>query len=178
MTARRNAMRNDSLGPVVSAAHLATGGMPALSELEFAVVVQSNAFNRWIARCCQAAGGEGLSAMEVQILHAVNHRERDKSLAELCMMFNIEDTHVVSYALKKLQKQKLVQAGRRGKEKTVRITDYGGQLCESYRAVREKLLVQAVKAMGLDEARLSEIAMLLRVISGLYDQASRSAASF
>ncbi len=172
------AKARDRLGPVVSAAHLASGAMPALSELEFAVVVQSNAFNRWIARCCQAAGGEGLSAMEVQILHAVNHRERDKSLAELCMMFNIEDTHVVSYALKKLQQQKLVQAGKRGKEKTVKITDYGSALCESYRTVREKLLVNAAKSMGLDEGRLSEIAMLLRVISGIYDQASRSAASY
>lgn len=168
----------DTLGPVVAAAHLASGAMPALSELEFALVVQSNAFNRWIARCCEAAGGEGLSSMEVQILHAVNHRERDKTLAELCMMFNIEDTHVVSYALKKLQQQQLVQAGRRGKEKTVKITDYGSKLCESYRNVREKLLVDAILAMGISENRLSEVAMLLRVVSGLYDQAARAAASY
>jgi predicted MarR family transcription regulator len=58
----------------VSAAHLADGGMPALSEMEFALVIASNAFQRWITRCTAAAGGEGLSSMEVQILHAVNHR--------------------------------------------------------------------------------------------------------
>jgi hypothetical protein len=57
--------------------------------------------------------GEGLSAIEVQILHAVNHRERDKSQSELCMMFNIEDTHVVAYALKKLEVLGLVESGRR-----------------------------------------------------------------
>ncbi|MCC2096687.1 MAG: winged helix DNA-binding protein [Hyphomicrobiales bacterium] len=163
--------------PVVSAAHLADGAMPALSEMEFALVIQTNAYHRWIARCMAAAGGEGLSAMEVQILHAVNHRARDKSLSELTMMFNIEDTHVVTYALKKLEGQKLVEAGRRGKEKTVRITAAGEALCLKYREVREALLVSGMKQLGLDEKRLSELAALMRVLSGQYDQAARAAAS-
>jgi predicted MarR family transcription regulator len=120
---------------------LADGGMPALSEMEFALVILSNAFQRWITRCTSAAGGEGLSAIEVQILHAVNHRERDKSQSELCMMFNIEDTHVVAYALKKLEALGLVESGRRGKEKTARITRDGADLCLRYRDLREKLLV-------------------------------------
>lgn len=165
-------------GPIVSAAHLADGNMPALSEMEFALVVAGNAFQRWIARCTAAAGGEGLSSMEVQILHAVNHRERDKSQADLCMMFNIEDTHVVAYALKKLQAVGLVAPGRRGKEKTARITKAGAELCLRYRDLREKLLVESIQSMGLDEARISEIAALMRVMSGQYDQASRAAASF
>jgi predicted MarR family transcription regulator len=165
------------LGPVVSASHLASGAMPALSEMEFALVILNNAYQRWIARCCQAAGGDGLSPMEVQILHAVNHRERDKSLADLCMMFNIEDTHVVAYALKKLQAQGLVQPGKRGKEKTARISVKGAELCLRYREVREKLLVSTMKTLGLDEARMSELAAMTRMLSGQYDQASRAAAS-
>ncbi|OCW58602.1 winged helix DNA-binding protein [Hoeflea olei] len=167
-----------SLGPVVSASHLADGGLPALSEMEFALVILSNAFQRWITRCTAAAGGAGLSSVEVQILHAVNHRERDKSQAELCMMFNIEDTHVVAYALKKLEGLGLVEPGRRGKEKTARITRAGAELCLTYRDLREKLLIESVATLGLDEARISELAGLMRVMSGQYDQASRSAASY
>ncbi|MBU4529978.1 MAG: winged helix DNA-binding protein [Hoeflea sp.] len=166
------------IGPIVSASHLADGGMPAMSEMEFALVILSNAYQRWITRCTAAAGGEGLSAIEVQILHAVNHRERDKSQSELCMMFNIEDTHVVAYALKKLEALGLVQPGRRGKEKTARITKKGADLCLRYRALREKLLIESVASLGLDEARVSEIASLMRVMSGQYDQASRAAASY
>ncbi|MEM5495354.1 winged helix DNA-binding protein [Hoeflea sp. AS16] len=166
------------IGPIVSASHLADGGMPALSEMEFGLVILSNAFQRWITRCTSAAGGEGLSAIEVQILHAVNHRERDKSQSELCMMFNIEDTHVVAYALKKLEALGLVEAGRRGKEKTARITKTGADLCLRYRDLREKLLIDSVKSLGLDEARVTEIAALMRVMSGQYDQASRAAASY
>lgn len=166
------------IGPIVSASHLADGGIPAMSEMEFALVILSNAYQRWITRCTAAAGGEGLSAIEVQILHAVNHRERDKSQSELCMMFNIEDTHVVAYALKKLEALGLVQPGRRGKEKTARITKEGADLCLRYRALREKLLIESVASLGLDEARVSEIAALMRVMSGQYDQASRAAASY
>ena len=169
--------KKSAVGPVVSAAHLADGAMPALSEMEYALVILANAYQRWIARCCAAAGGEGLSSMEVQILHAVNHRARDKSQAELCMMFNIEDTHVVAYALKKLQALGLVESGRRGKEKTARITKEGGALCLRYRELREKLLVESAKTLGLDETRIGEIAGLMRVLSGQYDQASRAAAS-
>jgi predicted MarR family transcription regulator len=177
MTQQKSASQK-AIGPIVSASHLADGGMPALSEMEFALVILSNAFQRWITRCTSAAGGEGLSAIEVQILHAVNHRERDKSQSELCMMFNIEDTHVVAYALKKLEALGLVAPGRRGKEKTARITRDGADLCLRYRDLREKLLIESVKSLGLDDARISEIAALMRVMSGQYDQASRAAASY
>ena len=55
-----------ALGPVVSASHLADGGMAALSELEYALVVLGNAYSRWIAACSAASGEAGLSSMEVQ----------------------------------------------------------------------------------------------------------------
>ncbi|MGA7973523.1 MAG: transcriptional regulator, partial [Pseudolabrys sp.] len=43
--------------------------------------------------------------------------------------------------------------------------------------IREALLVRSVKSAGLDEQRLSEIAALMRALSGHYDQAARAAAS-
>ena len=116
---------NSSIGPIVSSSHLATGAMPALSEMEYALTVASNAFGRWMVRCMSAAGLSGLTPLEVQILHSVNHRDREKTLGDLCTMLNIEDTHVVSYAIKKLVSLDLVVAGKRGKEKTVRIADKG-----------------------------------------------------
>ncbi len=166
-----------AIGPVVSAAHLAEGAMPELSEVEFALTVMGNAFQRWIVRCMAAAGFPGLGHIDVLILHAVNHRSREKTLSDLCMMFNIEDTHVVTYALKKLESLGLVEAGKRGKEKTVKVTRAGAAACGNYRNVREALLVSSVKALSFDEAELSKIAALMRALSGQYDQAARSAAS-
>ena len=165
------------VGPVVSASHLAEGAMPALSEMEFALTVMGNAFERWIVRCMAAAGFPGLGHVDVLILHATNHRSREKTLADLCMMFNIEDTHVVTYALKKLESLGLIVTGRRGKEKTVKVTAAGADACCRYRDIREALLVSSIKTLKFDEGELSRIASLMRALSGQYDQAARGAAS-
>ena len=99
-----NEPAHPGVGPVVSAAHLASGAMPALSEVEFAVTMMVNAYHRWMARCMAAAGAPGISPLETLVLHSVNHRGRPKSLADICLVLNIEDTHTVTYALKKLEK--------------------------------------------------------------------------
>ena len=166
-----------AIGPVVSAAHSAEGAVPALSEMEFALTVIGNAFQRWIVRCMAAAGFPGLGHIDVLILHAVHHRSREKTLSDLCMMYNIEDTHVVTYALKKLESLSLIETGRRGKEKTVKITEAGAAACRRYRDVREALLISSVTALKFDEQELSRIAGLMRALSGQYDQAARGAAS-
>ena len=165
------------LGPIVSSAHLAAGAMPALSELEFGMILLGHAFERWMVRCAAAAGVRDLSPLDVLVLHTVNHRGRAKRLADICLVLNVEDTHTVNYAVKKLAAQGLVKAGRQGKEKTVEITEAGEALCRRYREIREALLARPVKATGVDTARLSEIAATMRALSGHYDQAARSAAS-
>lgn len=165
------------IGPVVSSAHLAAGAMPELSEMEFGLIMAANAFNRWIARAMAAAGHDGLSPLEVQILHSVNHRGRAKKLADICLVLNIEDTHLVAYALKKLEGRGLVRSGRAGKEKTAAVTPEGEAACLAYREIREAALVRAVREMGVDAAQISRLSALLRALSGQYDQAARAAAS-
>lgn len=162
---------------LVSAAHLADGAMPALSELEFALTVMGNAFQRWTARCMAAAGIEGLQPVDILVLHAANHRGREKSIADICLMFNIEDTHLVSYAVKKLAAAGLIAAGRRGKEKTVRASAEGVAACNRYKKVREAILIDSVLAMGISPAEISKAAGLLHALSGQYDQAARGAIS-
>jgi len=166
-----------SLGPIVSSAHLAAGAMPALSELEFGLILLGHAFNRWMVRCAAAAGVADLSSLDVLVLHTVNHRSRAKRLADICLVLNVEDTHLVTYSVKKLEALKLVASGRSGKEKTVAITATGEQVCRRYGEIREALLVKPVKGAGVDERRLSEIAATMRALSGDYDQAARAAAS-
>ncbi len=166
-----------SIGPVVGSSHLAEGRKPALSEVELALSMCGNGFHRWITRCMAAAGGADLGPLDVLVLHPINHRGRPKKLADLCLILNIEDTHTVNYALKKLQSMELVESARQGKEKVVAITDKGETLCLRYKEVREALLFEAVDAVGLSEEDLSRVAALLRSLSGQYDQAARAAAS-
>ncbi len=165
------------IGPVVSAEHLASGAMPALSEIEFALNITNNAYQRWMMRAAAASGFSGLAANDILVLHSINHRDRAKSLADLCLVLNIEDTHLVNYSIKKLEGIGLISTGRRGKEKIASITRSGQAACEKYREIREALLVESIKSLGLEEKEVSHIARVLRSLSGQYEQASRSAAS-
>ena len=168
---------NQSFGPIVSSAHLANGEMPALSELEFGMILAGHAFERWMVHCMTAAGEPGLTPIDVLVLHSANHRSRPKRLADLCIVLGIEDTHVVGYAVKKLEKRGLLKSQRVGKEKMIGTTPKGVEVCMRYRSVREAVLVESVKGLGLDPHAVSSVAATLRALSGHYDQAARAAAS-
>lgn len=163
---------------IVSSAHLAAGRAPQLSEFEYGLIVAGHAFDRWIVRCMAAAGYPELGRLDVMVLHTVNHRAREKRLSDICFVLNVEDTHLVNYALKKLTKSGLVEAEKRGKETVWRTTGQGQDACTRYREVREPCLVETVRALGpYDEEEIAAVARLLRALSGLYDQAARAAAS-
>lgn len=163
--------------PIVSSAHLATGARPELSELEYGLIVSSHAFSRWVSLCMAAAGVKDMSPMEILVLHHIVHRDRPKRIADICFVLNVEDTHVVTYALKKLEAAEMVQRSKEGKEVVFAATRAGCTLCERYRQVREQCLTQAVVKEGLAGNTLHELATLLRMLSGVYDQAARAAAS-
>jgi predicted MarR family transcription regulator len=171
-------MTKSYLGPVVSSAHLADGSFAEISELEFGLTLAGNAFHRWMVRAIAMAGYPELGPLDVLVLHSVYHRARPKKLADVCLVLNIEDTHTVNYAVKKLINAGLVQDGRRGKEKIISITDKGAATCDHYREIREGLLMRAVGELGLKPEQVSHAASLLRLMSGQYDQAARAATTY
>jgi predicted MarR family transcription regulator len=164
-----------SIGPIVSSAHLAEGASPGLSEVEYGLILASHAFERWMVRCMAAAGLPGLSSMEVLILHSIRHRDREKKLADICLILDIEDTHVATYALRKLEAAGLLTTGRAAKEKTVKITQKGAEACNRYAQIREHLLVDSTANSRPPEESLSELAAVLRFMSGAFNQAARAA---
>ncbi len=171
-------MTKKPLGPVVSSAHLAEGSFPEVSEFEFGMIVASHAFERWMVRAMAAAGVADMSPLEVLVLHTVRHRDRPKKLADICMVLNVEDTHTVNYAVKKLIRAGLAKDGRLGKEKTVEATQDGAELCERYRQIREQLLLDALGELGIEAAQMSKLSALMRLMSGQYDQSARAATTY
>lgn len=164
-----------SIGPIVSSAHLAEGGSPGMSEVEYGLILASHAFSRWMVRCMAAAGLPGLSPIEVLILHSIRHRDREKKLADICLVLDIEDTHIATYAIRKLENAGLLTTGKAAKEKTVKITAKGAEACARYAQIRERLLVDSTANARPSEETLSEVAALLRFMSGAFNQATRSA---
>ena len=162
---------------IVSSRHLAEGDGWEVSEFEYGLIIAYNAFSRWMTRCMTAAGGAELAPLDILVLHNVNHRGRDKRLGDICFLLNIEDTHTVNYALRKLLKADLVESEKRGKEAFWRTSPAGATLCDDYRDVRRQCLLEGLQRIDLSGEDLREIATHLRALSGQYDQASRAAAS-
>ena len=162
---------------IVSSDHLVSEKSAELSEFEYALIMVGNAFNRWMMRCMSAAGAKDMTAVEVSLLHHINHRDRKKKLADICFVLNIEDTHVATYALKKLVARGYVKSEKIGKEVFFVASPAGRELCMKYREVRESCLIEALADAGMTNESIGEAAQLMRSASGLYDTAARAAAS-
>lgn len=162
---------------IVSSAHLVSVRSPELSEFEFGLNTAYNAYSRWVVRCMGAAGVRDLTFLDVLVLHHVNHRGRAKRLADICFVLNVEDTHLVTYALKKLAGLGLVAGERVGKEATYATTAAGAEACSRYREIREQCLTSNFTEGSEENLEIGELARLLRVLTGLYEQAARSATS-
>lgn len=162
---------------IVSSQHLVSPKSPELSELEFGLIIAWHAFARWMMRCMAAVGVKDMTPMDVLVLHHVVHRGSEKRLADICFVLNVEDTHVVSYSLRKLSGLGLVSSAKRGKEAFFSATEQGRQVCLAYRDVREACLMPGFTGTPEDNARIGELARLLRTLSGRYDQAARAAST-
>lgn len=162
---------------IVSSSHLVSPKVPELSEFEFGLIIAAHAFERWMVRCMAAAGMKDMTPVDVSVLHHVHHQDSEKRLADICFVLNIEDTHVVSYSLKKLKAMGLVKHARRGKEVFFSTTEAGKALCLRYREVREACLLPGFSGSGEENQRIAEIARMLRTLSGRYDQAARVASA-
>lgn len=163
--------------PIVSSEHLTSPDSWHLSEFEYGMIIAHHAFSRWMVRCMNAAGYPDFSPLDVLVLHNVNHRGKGKRLVDICLVLHVEDSHTVNYALKKLIKLQLIEKEKRGKEIFYSTTEEGNEACKLYRQVRERCLTSVYRNLDNEGSEISEAASLLRLLSGLYDQASRAAAS-
>ncbi|MGJ8546603.1 MAG: winged helix DNA-binding protein [Sulfitobacter sp.] len=162
---------------IVSSRHLAEGEAWEASEFEYGLIIAFNAFSRWMTRCMAAAGNPDLTPLDILVLHNTNSRGREKRLNDICFLLNIEDTHTVNYALRKLLKAELLVSEKRGKEVFYRTSETGAGLCSAYRDVRQSCLLDGITRMDMSGEDLRVLAAQLRRLSGQYDQASRAATS-
>jgi predicted MarR family transcription regulator len=146
-------------------------------EVELGMVSAMHVYQRWIVCCMEVAGLKDLSVVDVLVLHHVNHPAHCRRLADICFVLNIEDTHVVAYSLRKLIALDVVACEKHGKDVTYLTTPSGQEYLTGYRAIRDQCLLDGLKVLCLNDAVLKELALFLRKMSGLYDQAARAASS-
>ena len=147
-----------------------------LSEVELALTVLWNSVHRWLSQRSQTSAVNGLSDLDVFLLHLLVYRNKQLRGIDLAFALSIDDMHLVSYALKKLNRLSLISGEKIGKEVFYLPTDAGRQHYFDFLKDRKKYLEPALKLVGHDYD-LESLGALLRALSGVYEQAARSAAS-
>ena len=145
-----------------------------MTQFELGMIVARNSFEQWVIRCSTASGLVGYSPLEMLILHLIDYNTRPKRIADICFALKIEDTHLVSYALKKLVKGKLVESTRQGKDTVFTNTKEATRLVNEYRAVRKSILSRAFDSITKGTINLEEMADTMRAFASIYEQAART----
>lgn len=157
-----------------SAADEATMLAHNMTQFELGMIVAKNAFEQWVSRCSAAAGMTGYSPLEMLILHLIEYNSRPKRIADICFALKIEDTHLVSYALKKLTKAGFIESRKQGKETVFTNTPAGVEIVRKYQAVRKKVLVRSFSMLSSDQIDLVKLADTMGALSAVYEQAARN----
>ena len=147
-----------------------------LSEMELALTVLWNSVHRWVSQRSQAGNTSALSDLDVFLLHLLVYRNKQLRAIDLAFALSIDDMHLVSYSLKKLQRQDLISGSRIGKEVFYLPTATGKQHYFAFLEDRQKYLEPSMRFIS-HEHDLKALNTLLRALSGVYEQAARSAAS-
>lgn len=148
------------------------------TELEFALMRTFEGFGRWQSECLASVCDLSATGPENALLHIIRMNERPKSIKELARLTNRDDVPNIQYSLRKLLGAGLVTrqgSGRSGV--TYEVTEEGRRVTEDFGALRRRLLIAAIENLPGFPARLEEAARTLNLLSGIYEEVARVAAT-
>jgi len=149
-----------------------------VTEVEYALMRSYEAFARWQAECLATVVEFSASGPENALLHIIRMNDRPKSIRDLAHMTNREDIPNIQYSLRKLMKNGFVSRNGSGRSGvTYEVTPLGRRVTERYTEIRAALLIDAVARVPDLAARLEDAARTLELMTGIYEQAARAAAT-
>jgi len=159
--------------------HLAQSGVEVeATELEFALMRTFEGFGRWQSECLAGVCDLAATGPENALLHIIRMNDRPKSIKDLARLTNRDDIPNIQYSLRKLIGAGLVErkgSGRSGV--SYEVTAEGRRVTDDYGVLRRRLLLAEIAALPGFSARLAEAARVLNVLSGIYEEVSRVAAT-
>lgn len=147
--------------------------MVTLSELEHRLKCTAEAHQRWLFEGMAKSGYPGLSSLEIAFLLDLANQHDACTFTALCHSARIDEPHLAHYALRKLRQRGLVETGRRGKEKTVALTQEGHRLHAAFHELNRNHITN-------EQARLPQLGQLVQALSdltALYERARQQAAA-
>lgn len=149
-----------------------------VAELEYALMRAYEAFGRWQAECLACVSELAASGPENAMLHIIRMHDRPKTIKDLARLSNRDDVPNMQYSLRKLLAAGLIErqgSGRSGV--TYSVTEKGRAVTDHYADVRAALLIKAVQSVPDLGVRLQEATDTLELLTGIYEQVARSAAT-
>jgi predicted MarR family transcription regulator len=150
-----------------------------LTELEFSIMRVSAAFDRWRSDCMACCIDASFSGADTAVLHVVRMHNRPKSISEIGRLLNRDDQSNLQYGIRKLVNAGVIEKSGKSDSKkgvTYVATALGCQITDSFAAFRRELLISLTESMSTD-IRFADVAKILNLMSGIYDQASCIAAA-
>ena len=159
--------------------HLARTALEVdVTEIEYALMRCHEAFGRWQSECLRSVVDLAASGPENALLHIIRMHDRAKSIKDLARLANREDIPNIQYSLRKLIKAGLVARTGQGRAGvTYAVTAAGRDITDRYAEVRAVLLIAAIGSVPGFSARLQEATQTLELLTGIYEQAARVAAT-
>lgn len=146
--------------------------------IEYALIRCFEAFGHWQAECLASVAEFSASGPENALLHMIRANDRPKSVRDLSHMANRQDVPNIQYSLRKLIKGGLVVKSGSGRSGvTYEATDLGRDVCDRYADVRAELLIASVGRLPELAKHLPDAAHALDLMTGIYEQAAREAAT-
>ena len=159
--------------------HLADSALEvSTTELEFALMRTFEGFGRWQMECLASVSDIAATGPENALLHIIRMNDRPKTIKDLARLTNRDDVPNIQYSLRKLIGGGLVKrqgSGRSGV--TYEVTDLGRRVTDDYGAVRRRLLIAEVDGVPGFATRLAEATRTLNLLSGIYEEVARVAAT-
>ncbi len=149
-----------------------------VADIEYALIRCFEAFGHWQAACLGSVVEFSASGPENALLHMIRANDRPKSVRDLAHMANRQDVPNIQYSLRKLIKGGLVEKSGSGRSGvTYETTELGRDVCDRYADVRAELLIDSVARLPELAKRLPDAAHALDLMTGIYEQAAREAAT-
>jgi len=150
------------------------------TDLEWAVLRFHQAFERWVTQLGNITGMSGLSYTEIVILHVVGMQDRPKTAAGIARQLNRDDIPNIQYCLRKLIKHEFCKSKKSNTRKTsdYALTESGYKVVNDYSRVRQDTLTALTSSIDNVDERMYEATRLISMLTGLYDEAGRIAATY
>jgi predicted MarR family transcription regulator len=151
-----------------------------VAEFKYAAMRMHAAFQRWNEAAMLAAAGESLAFTEVNMLHVIRMQDRPKSISVIANLLNRDDISNLQYGLRKLRSLGLIRptGATHRKNFEYEVTPRGRELTDRFAEVAEELVYSATRSIADMDAKLVATADLLRLMTGILDEAARAAGTY